>query len=119
MPRIFNLCLLTGARGMVLGGLLAIIAARASATELTRCNGFNDANVAWAAVADGADRPITLRSLTPEVLLPDGTPFKTWEQPAEHCRTFYVARQHPQASDDNPGSEDRPWKTIGRAAAAL
>jgi hypothetical protein len=110
---------MTGVRGIVLSGLLAIIASQGSAAELTRCNGFNDGKVAWAAVAAGADKPIALRSLTPEVLLPDGTPFKTWEQPADHRRTFYVARQHPQASDDNPGSEDRPWKTIGRAAAAL
>ena len=120
MSRICDLCLpMTGVRVIVLSGLLAIVVGQASAAELTRCNGFNDGKVAWAAVAAGADRPIALRSLTPEVLLPDGTPFKTWEQAADHRRTFYVAQQHPQASDDNPGSEDRPWKTIGRAAAAL
>jgi hypothetical protein len=110
---------LSGALEILLSGLLALSAGRGSAAELTRCNGFNDASVAWAAVAAGGDRPIALRSLAPPVLLPDGSPFRTWEQPAEHRRTFYVARQHPQASDDNPGSEDRPWKTIGRAAAAL
>lgn len=104
---------------MLLTGILALVASRGSAAELTRCNGFNDARVAWAAVAAGSKRPITLRGLTPPVLLPDGSQFLTWEQPAVHRRTFYVAQQHAQASDDNPGSEDRPWKTIGRAASVL
>lgn len=31
-------------------------------------------------------------------------------------RTFYVDQRHPQASDDNPGTEDRPLRTIQRAA---
>lgn len=30
--------------------------------------------------------------------------------------TYEVAQQNPQASDDAPGSADRPWKTIARAA---
>ncbi|MBM3497413.1 MAG: hypothetical protein FJX74_01975, partial [Armatimonadetes bacterium] len=34
-------------------------------------------------------------------------------------RTYHVARQHPQADDANPGSADRPWKTVQRAAGAL
>jgi len=31
--------------------------------------------------------------------------------------TYEVAQRHPQASDDNDGSRERPWKTITRAAA--
>lgn len=87
--------------------------------ELTRCNGFNDAAVAWEAVRAGSQEPVALRSLTPPVLLPDGREFKTWEEPPEHRRTFFVAQEHAQAADENPGSEQRPWKTIGRAAAQL
>jgi len=87
--------------------------------EITRCNAFNDAATTWAAVASGSDHPLPLRSLDPPLLLPDGSEFKTWERPAEHRRTFFVAQNHPEAADENPGTEDRPWKTIGRAAAAL
>jgi len=89
------------------------------AARLMRCNDFDDASTTWTAAAAGGRRPLTLRGLVPPVLLPDGTEFKTWEQPAEHRRTFFVAQNHPQASDENPGTEDRPWKTIGRAAAML
>ncbi|MCZ7638071.1 MAG: right-handed parallel beta-helix repeat-containing protein [Verrucomicrobia bacterium] len=32
--------------------------------------------------------------------------------------TYEVAQRHPQASDEAPGTAERPWKTIGRAAAA-
>ncbi len=94
---------------------------RGWAAELTRCNGFNDASVVWAAVADGADRPMPLRGLAPAVLLPDGSEFKTWEpaEPVQARRTFFVAQGNARASDENPGSEDRPWKTLGRAARVL
>ena len=91
----------------------------AGSVELTRCNGFNDPQVAWDAVASGSEEPMPLRGLVPPMLLPDGTEFKTWEQPAGHRRTFFVAQRHANASDDNPGTEERPWKTIGRAAALL
>ena len=33
--------------------------------------------------------------------------------------THEVAQQNPQASDDAPGTADRPWKTIGKAADQL
>lgn len=33
--------------------------------------------------------------------------------------TYYVAQQHPQASDENPGTADRPFKTISAAAEVL
>jgi len=65
--------------------------------ERTRCNGFDDAAAAWTAVASGAQEPIPLRPLDPSVLLPDGSPFRTWEQPAEHRRTFFVAQGQPNA----------------------
>jgi hypothetical protein len=33
--------------------------------------------------------------------------------------TYYVDQNHPQASDDNPGSENLPWLTIQKAADAV
>lgn len=32
---------------------------------------------------------------------------------------YVVAQQHPQASDAGPGTPDRPWRTIGRAAQQM
>lgn len=32
---------------------------------------------------------------------------------------YEVAQRHPQASDAAPGTTERPWKTIGRAAASV
>jgi len=52
-------------------------------------------------------------------VLPDGTAFHSWEQTRHYLRTYHVAQCHPQASDENPGSESRPWRTISKAAAAL
>lgn len=33
--------------------------------------------------------------------------------------TYIVDQDHPEAADANPGSEERPWKTIQRAAEAV
>ena len=33
-----------------------------------------------------------------------------------HATTYEVAQQHPQASDDAPGTAERPWRTIAKAA---
>jgi parallel beta-helix repeat protein len=35
------------------------------------------------------------------------------------AEVYHVAQGHPAASDDNSGAEDRPWKTISKAAAEL
>ncbi len=53
------------------------------------------------------------------VLMPDGTPFPFWDDRTAYARVYHVAQGHPDASDDGPGSEDRPFATIGRAAAIL
>lgn len=58
-------------------------------------------------------------SLNPPVLLPDGQEFKTWERPLTFSKTYYVAQSHPQASDQNPGTEQLPFKTINHAAQVL
>ena len=33
--------------------------------------------------------------------------------------TYEVAQQHPQANDEGPGTPERPWKSLGRAASAV
>ena len=53
------------------------------------------------------------------MLLPDGAEFKTWEAPLDFSRTYYVDGSSPAASDDNPGTRERPFATINRAAQAL
>jgi hypothetical protein len=53
------------------------------------------------------------------LIMPDGTPFAFWDDETEYSQTYHVARGHPSASDDGPGTEERPFLTIGRAAAVL
>ena len=60
-----------------------------------------------------------MKSLTPKVLLPDGSEFKTWEAVAEFAKTYHVDQKHPRATDDGPGTAERPFKTIGKAAEVL
>ena len=52
-------------------------------------------------------------------MLPDGTVFRSWEVDPVWKRTFHVAQAASNASDDNPGTESSPWRTIGKAAAVL
>jgi len=60
-----------------------------------------------------------MRSLDPPAYLPDGSEFKTWEVPLSFSRTYYVEQSHPEASDSNPGTKERPFKTINQAAQVL
>lgn len=60
-----------------------------------------------------------LYSLDNPVFLPDGREFLTWEKPFTFSMTYHVATNDPNASDENPGTESLPWKTIGRAAGKL
>ena len=52
-------------------------------------------------------------------MLPDGTRFVSWEVPTAYTRTYHVAQNNPVANDENPGTEERPWFTISRAAQVL
>lgn len=72
-----------------------------------------------AGAAEQAASDVPLRSLDPPVLLPDGSEFKTWEAPCEFTRTYYVDQAAPGAADSNPGTQDKPFLTIGRAAEVL
>ncbi|MHC4461400.1 MAG: right-handed parallel beta-helix repeat-containing protein [Planctomycetota bacterium] len=58
-------------------------------------------------------------SLNPSVMLPDGSEFKTWSVRTAYTRTYCVDRNHPKASDDNDGSEGRPFLTINKAAQVV
>lgn len=54
-----------------------------------------------------------------KVLLPDGKLFPFWDDLTVYRKTYHVACRNPQASDANPGTEEKPWKSIGRAAEIL
>ena len=51
--------------------------------------------------------------------MPDGATFELWEDTTKYEKVYHVACLRPDASDDNPGTEDRPFATIGRAAMLL
>lgn len=56
---------------------------------------------------------------TTGALLPDGSSFPQWEQPLAFSKTYYVDNSAPSASDEGPGDQERPFRTIGKAAAVL
>ncbi len=52
-------------------------------------------------------------------LLPDGTPFITWDNKTVFTRTIIVDQNHPKASDENPGTAELPLRSINAAAQIL
>ena len=74
----------------------------------------------WLACAKPYECDIEYGSLDPPGFLPDGSEFKKWEpETFTFSKTYYVNQSDPQASDNNPGSEELPFKTINRAAQVL
>jgi hypothetical protein len=55
----------------------------------------------------------------PDSRLPDGSDFVFWEQPALFSKTYYVDGSARAADDRGPGTRQRPFRTIGKAAAIL
>lgn len=51
--------------------------------------------------------------------LPSGDKFVFWQDETSYTQTYYVAQNNPQASDQNDGTKQKPFKTIGRAAELL
>jgi len=51
--------------------------------------------------------------------MPDGKPFAFWDDKTRYGKTYHVACKRAGASDANPGTFARPFKTMGRAAAIL
>ncbi len=48
--------------------------------------------------------------------LPDGEPLRFWHPTTKFKRTLIVDQNHPDADDGNPGTAERPLRTIGAAA---
>lgn len=51
--------------------------------------------------------------------LPDGTEFPFWKDETNYRKIYYVDQQHPEAADNNPGTENAPFLTIQRSAETL
>ena len=51
-------------------------------------------------------------------ILPDGSTYEFWEKDPVWEQELFVSNTDPAASDDNDGSAERPFHTIGKAAAA-
>jgi len=52
-------------------------------------------------------------------LLPDGKEYVSWEVPVTYSKTYYVDNGNSNASDNNEGTQERPFLTIGKAAGVL
>jgi hypothetical protein len=53
------------------------------------------------------------------VRLPDGTHFVFWEQPLSFAKTYFVDGNSPNSSDEGPGTQAQPFRTISKAAEVL
>ncbi len=51
-----------------------------------------------------------LQPLIPPVNMPDGQVFQTWEVKPVYAKTYHVDVEHPDASDEGPGSREHPFK---------
>jgi len=51
--------------------------------------------------------------------LPDGTEVQSWEQPLSFSKTYYVDGKAANADDNGPGSKERPFHTVNKAAQVL
>ncbi|CAN5481251.1 hypothetical protein BH23BAC1_BH23BAC1_23910 [soil metagenome] len=52
-------------------------------------------------------------------LMPLGDAFDFWDDQTKYSKTYHVSHLHPEASDQNPGTREKPFLTIGKAAAVL
>ena len=60
-----------------------------------------------------------LKGLDPPVLMPNGTEFKTWQPALQFAKSYFVDGSATNASDENPGTKERSFKTIQKAAEVL
>lgn len=51
--------------------------------------------------------------------MPDGSEFPSWERPLQFSKTYYVDGNSANADDAGPGTRERPFRTIGKAAEVL
>jgi hypothetical protein len=68
--------------------------------------------------ATGAARPDHKAAAT-DSRLPDGSNFVSWEQPLKFTKTYYVDNNSSKADDNGPGTSERPFRTISKAAQIL
>ena len=69
---------------------------------------------------EAADWPaMCTDSLSPPIILADGSECKSWHDATVYTRTYHVDANAANASDSNPGTVDAPLKTIDRAAQLL
>jgi hypothetical protein len=61
----------------------------------------------------------TAQTTATPVMMPDGKAFEFWDDTTRYTTTYVVARENPVASDENPGTAEKPFATIGKAAALL
>jgi len=50
------------------------------------------------------------------VSLPNGQPFTFWDDQTNYRQIYYVDQTNPNADDNNPGTETKPFLSIGKAA---
>ncbi len=62
---------------------------------------------------------VTYTPMEPEVVMPDGSLFMSWSDETQYGRTYHVDQNNPRASDENPGTEELPFRTINRAAQVV
>jgi hypothetical protein len=95
------------AKGQPLIGLPFLLPRKArSMTRALRCSFFSALTAAAAAFASSST-------------LPDGSEFPVWEKPLQFSKTYYVDGQAKNADDNGPGSKERPFRTINKAAQVL
>ena len=63
--------------------------------------------------------PVAYADAPHDARLPDGTQFAFWEKPTTFSRTYYVDGNSRRSDDRGPGTRERPFRTIGRAAEVL
>lgn len=49
----------------------------------------------------------------------DWNNYQVWNNSTAYSKTYVVNQRHPNASDDNPGTKDSPFKTINKAAQVV
>jgi hypothetical protein len=54
-----------------------------------------------------------------QYMLPDGSKFESWDDQTSYTKTYHVNQHHPSASDDNPGTFEKPFKSINQAAETV
>ena len=63
--------------------------------------------------------PVARAETPSDARLPDGTQFTFWEKPLSFSKTYYVDGNSRRSDDRGPGTLDRPFRRISKAAEVL